>query len=416
MIKKIFKLLLFCLSTIILIISALLIYYFILLHKEKLINKKRKIEANIVLTGDKLAECINGSCPSISCKTQDDWKAAFYKAFGKKTACATALYKAKHLKNIVPYPRHHKCYHRLDTEFFKQEGLDYKELKSKYLTGTKLPKIKSSTDFKIPPKLNFVWFTSEKEFKLDKDRLFKINTYLFHNAKITPNWQHTVWTNNTNWITDIAKKRLKAQKIQLRSIDEINMTNPKHKALRILSKKYAYQHRWGLASDIARDLVEYYEGGIYVDGDYKILQPMELEKYMKSYKSFFGINSNNNSNTYRNFYEIINAFMASEPKGTIIEKKLDLVYRNTIDIISAPNYIKYPCNKYNATLFKTGPIILTIAFALKKKASDVLLPYCTLFESPQDFLTCFNTQKLGKHSFHGGWTKNYSAMTQQLIY
>ena len=416
MIKKTFQILVSSSVAIIFIMSVFFIFYFILVYKEHLTNKQRKAEANIILTGDKLAECITEACPIAGCKTQEDWQIAYYKMFGKKTACAVALYKAKteYLKNIVPYPRHQRCYRRSDTEFFNQEGLDYKKLKSQYLSITKLPKIKSSNIFKIPPKLNFIWFTSEKEFKFKKNHFFKINTYLFHNTKITPKWQHTLWTNNTDWITDNTKKKLKASGVKLRSIDEIYMTNPKHKALRDLAKKYASQHKWGLSSDIARDLVEYYEGGIYVDGDYEILQPTELEKYMKSYKSFFGINDFTSSH---DLFEIINAFIASEPKGAVIKKKLDLTYRNTINTVTAPDYIKYPCSHTQEVLFKTGPMVLTIAFALAgTKDSDVLLPYCTLFTIPKrDFLTCFNTQKFGKHYFRGGWIKKHSK-TKRLIY
>ena len=413
MMKKTFRLFLFSVWTFIPLICVFLAYYGFYSYKTRLINERREVEANIILTGNKLTKCINEACPVTGCKTHDDWKAAYYKMFGNETACAVALYKAKskYLKDKVPYPRHHKCYRRSDTEFFKQEGLDYKNMKAKYLASTNLPKVIESKSFKIPPKLNFVWLTSEKEFKTKKNHFFKINTYIFDNTKITPNWEHFLWTNNINWITPAAKKKLKEKKIHLRSIDEIHMTNPKHKALRTISKKYAAQHKWGLASDIARDLVEYYEGGIYVDGDYEILKSAELEKYMKSYRSFFGINDLSSSS---DLFEIINAFMASEPKGKIIEKKLDLDYRNTIDLVNAPDYIKYPCDKIHNALFKTGPMILTVAFDLKKESSDALFPYCSLFQMPNDVFLCFNKTKLGRHAFHGGWANFLSR--QKLIY
>ena len=413
MARKIINSLLICFSVTTITFFGVLLYWRISENKKYLV---RKANADIILTGSKLEECIAESCPTNNCITQEDWQNAYYKMFGTKTSCAVALYKMKlkYLKGKVPFPRHSKCYHRFDTEFFKQEGLDYKELKHKYLTNTKLPPVKPNTGFKIPQKLNFVWFTSKKEFLFKKNAFFKINSYIFHNTRITPTWKHTLWTNNINWITEEAKKKLSIEKIELKPIDDLNITNQKHEKLRYLSKQYALQHRWGIASDIARDLVEYYEGGIYVDGDYKLLQPMELEKYMKSYTSFFGINDFNSSS--KDFFEIINAFIASEPKGTVLEKKLDLNYRNIVGMINAPNYIKYPCHKASETLFKTGPVALTVAFDLNRTALDIVLPYCSLFMAPNDFITCLTARKFGKHYFHGGWMKGYPGMRQILVY
>jgi mannosyltransferase OCH1-like enzyme len=412
MIKRIFKLFLFCTWTIIISVFFFLIYLGFYSYQNLLLIKKRTADANLILTGNKITNCINEACPINGCTTQKNWEDAYYKMFGTKTSCAVAIYKTKpeYLKNKVPYPRHKKCYKRFNQNFFQQEGINYKDLKSKYLSSTKLPKVIKSEIFRIPPKLNFVWFTSEKEFKTKKNHFFKINAYIFHNTKITPHWEHTLWTNNIDWITPLVKKKLEAKNIQLRSIDELDIKNLKDEALKSLSKTYAKQHSWGLASDIARDLVEYYEGGVYVDGDYKILKPTELENYMKSYKSFFGINDFNND---QDFFEIINAFMASEQRGKVLRKKLDLDYRNTIDIVNAPDYIKYPCNITQETLFKTGPIALTVAFDLKKDNSDTLIPYCSLFAMPNSYFTCFNKQKFGKHAFHGSWA---SCLPRELIY
>jgi hypothetical protein len=402
-----------CLWLLIAVVSVILVYYSVTLYQEKLENKQRELEANLVLTGNQITDCISEVCPKAGCKTQEAWQTAYYKLFGKKTSCAVALYKTKpeYLVNKVPYPRHKTCYSRANTEFFEQEGINYNDLKKRYLTSTHLPKTVEANSFKVPPKLNFVWLTSEEEFKTKPAHFFKINTYIFHNTSTTSSWAHTLWTNNLNWIPAAAKEQLKANKIRLRSIDELALDNLKHQALRTLSKTYATQHKWGMASDIARDLVIYYEGGVYVDGDYKILNTTALENYMKSYRSFFGINDLNAA-TY-DFFEVINAFMASEPRGKIIEEKLNLVHRNTMAIAKAPDYVKYPCYENEEVLFKTGPIALTIAFALKQESSDVLLPYCSLFQLPYA-LTCLTKPKLGKHDFHSGWTK--SLTRKKLIY
>jgi len=403
MAKKIFQYFLFCVWLAIIAICVVFICLGISDYRERLVNKQRAIDANIILTGNEITNCINEACPITGCKTAEDWEDAYFRMFGIKTACAVALYNTKpeYLKDKVPYPRHKKCYPRRDTDFFKQEGINYPELKKKYLSSTNLPEVVENNKFKIPPKLNFVWLTSEKEFKTKKEHFFKINTYMFHNTNVTPNWEHTLWTNNIDWITDEAKEKLRKHKISLRSMDEIHLENPKHKALKDLANKYATRNRWGMASDIARDLVEYYEGGVYVDGDYEILKPLELEKYMKTYRSFFGINDLRDNSI--DVFEVINAFMASEPRGKVLEEKLSLTYRNTVDIMKAPDYIKYPCIEFDETLFKTGPMILTVAFDLKKGPSDALLPYCSLFSIPTSFLNCFTKIKFGKHHFHGGW-------------
>ena len=379
----------------------------------ELITQQRRLEANTILTGHKLTECINEACSITGCTTKEDWQDAYYKMFGNKTACSVALYKLKpeYLKNKVPYPRSKYSYSRTNVKFFEQEGLNYKDLKTKYLS-TKFPETKPSKYFKIPAKLNFVFVTSKKEFETAKNNFFKINAYLFHNTKITPHWQHTVWTNNIDYIPISAKKKLSAKKIKLRSINEFDMKDPKHKALKTVLNKYATQHKWGLASDIARSLVQYYEGGVYVDGDYQILKPVQLEKYMKNYRSFFGIND---FNPTFDLFEVINAFIASEPKGKVIGKHLDLLYRNTVDIVNAPNYVKYPCNKSEETIIKTS-VPLTVAFALMETESDTLLPYCSLFQMDDNMHPCINKEKLGKHHFHGGWTRDHDAMIRPLIY
>jgi len=409
---KAFQYFLACTWTIIIICLVAFTILGVTLRKEYLINKKRKTEANLILTGDKLTSCINEACSPGGCETQKDWKKAYYKVFGKKTACAVALYKAKleQLKGAVPYPRHQRCYQTKDTELFEQEGLNYKDLKEKYLGTDKVPEVKLSNEFKIPPKLNFVWVTSDQRTKKENEKFFyKHNEYIFHNTKITPKWEHTLWTNNIDWIPDSAQEELKTKKIKLRSIDEIDMQNSKHRALKSLAKEYAIQHKWGLSSDIARVLVEYYEGGVYVDGDFNIFKPAGLEKYIKSYRSFFGVSD---YSPEIDLFVVMNAFIASEARGEILGELLRLMYRNTIDLVNAPNYVKYPCDQFTDTLFKTGPISLTVAFASKQiDGQDVVLPQ--LLRRPYDSFS-FIRESYGKDSSRATWETE--GMKKRLIY
>jgi hypothetical protein len=344
--------------------------------------------------------CVKDACGQSSCKTQEDWTEAYYKVLGHKTYCALTLYKSKpeYLKDKVPYPKHRKCYQTDYKEYYAQEGIDYEKIRKRYFSAIELPKTIESNKFKIPKKLNFVWVTSNSRTKEENEKLFyKHNVYLFHNVKITQGWQHIIWTNNIDWIPDSAKEKLINKNIKIRSIEELDIKDAKHKDLRTLVKKYAIQSNWVMSSDIARDLVTYYEGGIYVDGDYQIFDHLQLESYMKSYRSFFGLY------TIADEFEIVNAFLASEAKGVVIGKKLDLIYRNTIDIMNAPAYIKYPCDVNSGWLSKTSPLTLTIAFYLKAKTSDALMPNCYLF--PYNRSSCSSIKSFGNDLSRGTWRK-----------
>lgn len=383
--------------------TAFLAFVFV----EEFINlqnyKQLQRRSNQILEGAELQKCLVTAC-KIGCKTVTDWKNAYYTVFGSDTACANAIYKEKFsiLKDKVSPPRHSGCYFRRKIEFLSQEGLDYDTLKDKYI-NTKLPIIKPTGSFLIPQKLNFVWLTSQKEFKQKPKVFYKINEYIFHNTKITPNWKHTLWVNDKNLVPDTVKQDLLSANIALLSLEDLPINNPKHLALKDLAKQYAAQNIWGMASDIARDLVEYYEGGIYVDGDYKILDASALEGYMQSYRSFFSMF---HISYEKPFFEIINAFMATEPKGAVISKKIDLTYRNTVTVEKAPLYIQYPCNFSQLTLIRTGPQALAVAFFLAQSKEDVLIPHCYLFQHSYSF-NCIFKHKIGKHDFHNGWLKPY---------
>lgn len=369
-----------------------------------------KAKANRILSNKESEECISNACPPSSCKNSEDWTNAYYKVFGKDTACAVAMYKAQShiLKGKVLPPRHNKCYFREDFEFLSQEGLNYKDFMNACMND-KLPPVKPSRHFLIPKKLNFVWFTSKKDFKYNKNVFHKTSPYIMHNATITPNWQHTLWVNDKSLIQPSIKAELISKNIKLKSIDELPIKDQKHIKLRELAKLYASKNKWGMATDIARDLVEYYEGGVYVDGDYKILDVPSLENYMQSYKSFFGI-VNLSEHVKKPFFEVTNAFIASAPKGRIIAKKIDLNYRNMLTILKAPLYVQYPCSFFHLTILRTGPIAMSVAFFQAKSAEDALIPYCYLFQVPGS-LKCINIDKWGTHDFSASWndkTKLYA--------
>lgn len=382
-------------------------------------DKKVRMRADRILQGAEAQECVDQACLA-GCNTLSDWKKAYYKMFREDTACATVIYNKQFalLKGQVVPPRYNRCYTREDPEFLAQEGFDYNEIKVKYMTE-KLPKANALGHFFIPRKLNFVWITSRAEFNEKPKAFYRINKYLFHNISITPNWQHTLWVNDKSFVPASVRADLLAENVHIRSIDELPIKSPQHLDLKESIHEYASQDEWGMSSDIARDLVEYYEGGVYVDGDYKILDVQALEEYMQSYRSFFGafnlslkkplVESDRISFLNREipFFELLNAFIASEPRGSVISKKIDLTYRNIITPIEAPMYVQYPCNHNTLVLYSTGPQVLTLAFLLVNTEQDAILPHCYLFQHPprSDPLDCLMTHKFGKHYYHGGWSR-----------
>ena len=145
------------------------------------------------------------------------------------------------------------------------------------------------------------------------------------------------------------------------------------------------QSDWGSATDIARYLVIFLYGGVYVDGDYRIDNLEKIEKLMGTSDSFFGVERNRD-------VRLGNAFLASKKYGKVIKEALS--YRNSTAFITKedPKHTIYPGNWSTqetpdyinsddssiGVICRTGPIALTIAFEKHKSEEETkMLEYCS---------------------------------------
>ena len=157
---------------------------------------------------------------------------------------------------------------------FPQENLDNNNLKQKPLYNLDLSTCSDNSQLKIPKKLHYVWFSSNGYTdETDQENKFKDhNKYLYENLYKTKGWDHYLWTNDEKLIPQSAKIELAAKGVKILSIDSLNTPDAttKVKSLIQASKQFAEEKLFGLSTDIARYLIMQKEGGIYIDGDYKL--------------------------------------------------------------------------------------------------------------------------------------------------
>lgn len=308
----------------------------------------------------------------------------FYKLFGIEAKEANNIYVDNNLQGKVPDPcaAQKKILYDRNNAIYSQEGLSYEALSAKIQQKVH---IYNDAEFKIPTILHHVWF-SKSSYSSDSRKIkFRLhNKFLENNVKKTPDWTHYLWTNDLNYIPSNVIAWCANHKVAIYDMSSIAASNndfaQNHQFSTLASKaqKLAEQQEFGLATDIARYLAIYLHGGVYVDGDYKISSTTSLEKMMKSYNSFFGIERGYDS-------RVGNAFIAAEKENAIIAKVITLVERNVLDQANAPDYVNYPNLHTQTTLTKTGPVALSVAFNSEaRQDQDVLLPYGYIYAMPGD--------------------------------
>lgn len=272
-------------------------------------------------------------------------------------------------------------------EIFASEKIDIKNLK--YLREKNIDLVKSMSLCsipKIPHITHHIWFTSPqspREIK-ERDLMFFIENSMLLNAE-SNDWKHILWCNSKKLIPK-SIAILEDYNIQILELDDLyNGDFP----LKSILLNVIDNREFGKASDIFRYIVTQQLGGVYFDMDYKLYHP--LGKLTCTFDSFFGLDD---------FGERYfgNAFIAAKPHHPILETAVALIDRNLgsghIDIKEAqfkilfngaeltqfigdaeselalvsdpniPDYIKYPCKKFAATITQTGPTVLTVAYYL----------------------------------------------------
>lgn len=319
---------------------------------------------------------------------------------------------------------------------FEQESkywhkhLDYSDFEKAVVEVASATSLSDPINTKINKTLHFVWFTN-KTYPKDIEELFikcngeKLNDgstkiYLYNNAdkaKSSESWKKILWINDPRKLPPTIKEELKKHGIEIKSLNiittllkkavtdgAINEAEEKNYN-ELLKLVYFYIDRsdFGSATDIARYLAVFLYGGLYTDGDYEILNMDEMEKLMIENDSFFGVERDWDT-------RLGNAFLASKQYGKVIKGALDISLRNAKTILStddAPDYIKHPYQWDMGVIFRTGPIALTIAFALNRgEEKAVMLKHCSIFQiNGSNFCDSYskNTGVLGKHYFRNNW-------------
>lgn len=354
-------------------------------------------------------------------KNFTEGKAIFYNLFGKNAQQAKKIYEDYNLTNKVPHPCHHrKIYDGDNQEIHNQEGLNYNDLERRKVIKVDLSQ---GADFRIPKILHCVWLSRSAYSSSDREVKFSMHNPFFEsNIESTQAWTHYLWTNNLDYIPAQVKLWGAQYGVEVRDLKDLtgsdNHFAQQHHFSELTEKinEFAEQNEFGLATDITRYLAMYLYGGVYIDGDYRLDNVDGLEKMMRSCSSFFGIERYFDS-------RVGNAFLAAEKENPVIRKITELVERNTIYPVTAPEYVNYAMSHEQSTLVQTGPIALSVAFnSAARTGQDLLLPYGYIFSFPQpeiysmpckhwshprlgdgSYNICRNVGVIGEHMFATAW-------------
>jgi mannosyltransferase OCH1-like enzyme len=256
-------------------------------------------------------------------------------------------------------------------EIFNQEGLDY-EVIDRQVTSDSLAqllndKIKAEDKVKIPTVTHHIYFTpsNNKTVKLNDFYLEKMKAHFKKLNDLKLDWQHNIWTNNPSLFPDDVKQ---IQGVYVRSIDDFKGHELYPYLVKTIEKgNKAY---FSEASDLTRFMAVQKFGGIYTDMDCEIYNPTELLTLMKRFDFIGGRELEEKLSFYGS------AFIAAKPNHPVLNEMIRITLRNHAMNEETPDYIKYPCNFYDAIYFNAPPLV-TLAYFNKNNIDgnkDVILP------------------------------------------
>ncbi len=269
-----------------------------------------------------------------------------------------------------------KCYvpHPDIIEIFAQEGFNYEKLDKEFTTASlnklKDPNIKAGDISKIPTISHKVYFAPQNnKVKLNDFYIEELKTNFNRLNSLSVEWQHIIWTNQAdlfpNEVTSI-------KGVEIRSILEFE-SHPSYKnLLEIIDKGNNFKPHLAEASDLLRLMAVQKYGGVYSDMDYEIYKPTELFKLIRKFDFII------TRETIRIHSMYPNGFIAAKPNHPILNEALARSLRNynLKDNDNIPEYLKYPCNRYDR-LFFSGTVLTTLAYFAKNNIdgnSDIILP------------------------------------------
>ncbi len=248
------------------------------------------------------------------------------------------------------------CYSELNHEVYAQENinLDTKNitLKKEFIDKlTNLNTYIAKQKNPIPTSSHQIYLTSKNNQKpFNQVALDKIIISAKRLLDINKEWTFHFWTNDKN---AIPKEILALANVKIHLIDELK-DGPLYNELNTILQSQEIS-AFAEASDLIRYMVLQKFGGLYYDLDYEIYNAAKLYQLTQAFNFLAGKEFD------EKFSQIGSAFVASVAGHPIINNTVEFIKRNLNPDDSAPDYIKYPCTKYNQRMFSDGPSMLSLA-------------------------------------------------------
>lgn len=254
-------------------------------------------------------------------------------------------------------------------DFIAQEGFNYEEENKKAVSDSlkKLydSNIKPADHLKVPAITHRMYFSNEEKpvplniFYLE---LLKANYSRLNST--SEEWTHYIWTN----MPELFPEEIKNIKgVQVKTLEQFKDHKLYDTLITTIEKGKQLRGRYSEASDVLRFTAIQQLGGFYSDMDYELYHPEILLDYMKKF-DFVGARDDNS------YYA--SQFIAAKPNHPILNKAVDLMYRNHVLKDQAPDTVKYPCTPYNAIYFNAPPLFTVAYFSANNKDGndDIILP------------------------------------------
>lgn len=318
------------------------------------------------------------------------------------------------------------CYGSLNREIFAQEGVDFDARKAEFFKDN-IYKLTHPEEYiaanknPIPLISHQIYFSSKTSPKpIDAVSLDKTIRSINRLNQVSDKWKHFFWTNDETIVPNEIKE---LANVEIHLIDELDNSILKNELAQTLARGELEKSALSAASDLVRYMALRKFGGFYRDLDYEIYAAAILDLLMQAFNFLAGKEFDGEMNY------IGSAFVASIANHPILNIIELLMKRNLNpkDYPSIPEYIKFPCTRYNKQMFEFGPGLLTIAFYLaanKDGNIDLLSPSHVFFNTayihyitpgsgcskpnkPAKFIDYINATKvetIGADMLCGGWT------------
>lgn len=268
--------------------------------------------------------------------------------------------------------------HRINQ--FLQEGFVFTEEKRKVAADARvkllnLDKIESN-ELKVPLFSHQVYFTNINNPKeIDFVSLNKTIHSLNNLNQANENWHHYLWT---NYPEIIQNEIVNIKNLEVLKYDNNYIYNITDSFLGDLSARAIESKFYSEASDMVRYAALMRIGGMYRDLDYEIYKAEGITRLLYHFNFVAGTE-------FDCPYSIFaNGFIINNPGHPVISKIIEQIYRNKVERVDLPDYIKYPCNNMARVVFETGPVAFTVAYFSVNNINgnnDIIMPNGILYNT-----------------------------------